>query len=108
MKKDAISSRLQASSLTPQASSLKPQASVLLRRSFLFRGIGSLGSLALAHLLATERAAAGAPLAPKLPHHAPRAKALISLFQHGGPSQMDLFDPKPELSKRHGEAYPGD
>jgi hypothetical protein len=37
-----------------------------------------------------------------------RAKAVICLFQHGGPSQMDLFDAKPELVKRHGEAYPGE
>ena len=32
---------------------------------------------------------------------------MICLFQHGGPSQMDLFDPKPELTKRHGKPYPG-
>ncbi len=44
-------------------------------------------------------------LAPRRSHHAPRAKAVIHLFMNGGPSQMDLFDPKPELSRRHGEAY---
>ena len=32
---------------------------------------------------------------------------MICLFQHGGPSQMDLFDPKPELTKHHGKPYPG-
>ncbi len=42
-------------------------------------------------------------LAPRQPHHPPRAKAVIHLFMNGGPSQMDLFDPKPELDKRHGE-----
>jgi hypothetical protein len=36
----------------------------------------------------------------------PRAKAVICLFQHGGPSQMDLFDPKPQLNKYHGQPYP--
>jgi hypothetical protein len=43
-------------------------------------------------------------LAARQPHHAPRAKAVIHLFMNGGPSQMDLFDPKPQLDKRHGEA----
>ncbi len=42
---------------------------------------------------------------PRRPHFAPRAKAVIHLFMNGGPSQMDLFDPKPELTRRHGEAY---
>src|SRR5262245_52541979 len=90
----------------------------LTRRSFLARYAGSLGGLALAHLLATERARGasdGQPaarpaglLAPKAPHHPPRARTVISLFQHGGPSQVDLFDPKPELTKRHGQPYPGE
>jgi hypothetical protein len=85
----------------------------LTRRAFLSRYAGSLGTLALSHLLPAEGRAvdtkpANGPLAPKTPHHTPRAKAVISLFQHGGPSQMDLFDPKEELSKRHGQAYPGE
>jgi hypothetical protein len=46
------------------------------------------------------------PLAPKAPHHAAKAKAVICLFQHGGPSQIDLFDPKPELIKQHGKPHP--
>src|SRR5438552_3337025 len=75
----------------------------LTRRAFLSRYAGSLGALALSHLLAEEGRTADA----KKPHHPPRARAVISLFQHGGPSQMDLFDPKEELSKRHGQAYPG-
>src|ERR1051325_10194219 len=81
------------------------------RRSFLRFSAGGLGSLALSHLLA--RATRGAelsgdsPLAPKTPHHQPRAKSVICLFQHGGPSQMDLFDPKPELNKRDGQDHPG-
>src|SRR5438067_10298629 len=84
-------------------------AFALTRRAFLAKYAGSLGGLALAHLLASERGRAAEPglLAPRRPHHAPRAKAVICLFQHGGPSQMDLFDPKPELTKRHGQPYPG-
>ena len=42
---------------------------------------------------------------PRAPHHTPQAKAVIHLFMNGGPSQMDLFDPKTELTKRHGEDY---
>src|SRR5437763_2806760 len=80
----------------------------LTRRAFLAHYAGSLGGLALAHLLAGEApAAAHGLLAPKEPHHRPRAKAVICLFQHGGPSQVDLFDPKPELTRRHGQPHPG-
>jgi len=79
------------------------------RRAFLTRNVGGLGALALAHLLAAEAGAAPAsdPLAPKVPHHAPRARSVICLFQHGGPSQVDLFDPKPELTRQHGKPYSG-
>jgi hypothetical protein len=83
-------------------------ASALTRRAFLSRYAGCLGGLALSHLLGAEAQAAGSgPVAPKEPHHRPRAKAVICLFQHGGPSQMDLFDHKPELTKRHGQQHPG-
>jgi len=47
----------------------------------------------------------GHDLAPKRPHFPARAQAIIQLFQNGGPSQVDLFDPKPILAQRHGEAY---
>src|SRR5262245_8826155 len=89
------------------------------RRAFLRLSAGGLGSLALTHLLGFEAGAAdspqsairnrqsASPLASKPPHHRPRAKSVICLFQHGGPSQMDLFDPKPELSKHDGKDYPG-
>jgi hypothetical protein len=78
----------------------------LTRRAFLARHAGALGSLALAHLLAADAAAAD-PFAPKAPHHTPRARSVICLFQHGGPSQVDLFDPKPELTRQHGKPYSG-
>lgn len=44
-------------------------------------------------------------LKPRLPYFAPKAKAVIQLFMNGGPSQVDIFDPKPMLEKHHGEAY---
>ncbi len=81
------------------------------RRSFLSHTAGGLGYLALAHLLRMDGQAAPTstgfhPLAPKAPHHPAKAKSVICLFQHGGPSQMDLFDPKPELNKWNGKDYP--
>ena len=88
------------------------------RRAFLREGSLGIGSLALAWLLQQEQAAASpaklpiAPprvdLLPRPPHHQPRAKAMISLFMHGGPSHMDLTDPKPELTRLSGTEYPGD
>ena len=79
------------------------------RRAFLGMYAGGLGSLALAQLAAAEKELArrADPLAPKKPHHPAKAKAVICLFQHGGPSQMDLFDPKPELTKQNGKPHPG-
>lgn len=47
-------------------------------------------------------------LAPRPGHFRPRAKSVIQLFQNGGPSQMDLFEPKPELIKRNGQPHPGE
>ena len=76
------------------------------RRAFLGRYAGGLGALALAHLVAEAGEIPRDPLAPNAPHHAATAKAVICLFQHGGPSQMDLFDPKPELTKQHGKPHP--
>ncbi len=46
-------------------------------------------------------------LSPKQPHHPPRATSVIQLFMNGGPSQMDLFDPKPILDRMDGKPYPG-
>jgi hypothetical protein len=88
------------------------------RRQFLSRNAMGVGGVALAWLLAEERllgTPAAVPRGPqsfdlkaKRPHFAPQARAMISLFMHGGPSHLDLFDPKPELSRRSGEDYPGD
>ena len=82
------------------------------RRAFLGSGALGLGSIAMGSLLASESnsaeptdAGAGGDL-PGIPHFAPKAKRVIYLFQSGGPSQMDLFDHKPELAKRFGEEVP--
>ena len=69
------------------------------RRDFLY-GLGaSLGSVAFSDLIAQE--AASSPLAPQAPQLPTKAKRCIMLFMEGGPSQVDTFDPKPELNKRH-------
>ncbi len=73
-------------------------------------GIG-LGSLALGTLLGEGTLAAPAatdPLAPKQPHHRPRAKHVIFLFQAGAPSHLELFDNKPELAKHDGKLPPAE
>jgi hypothetical protein len=79
------------------------------RRWFLEQcGVG-LGSMALGSLLnasATAAPVAADPLAPKRPHHTPRAKHVIFLFQAGAPSHLDLFDYKPELAKLDGKLPP--
>lgn len=83
---------------------MNPSPPPFSRRAFLGRSAGGLGALALADLLASARAVASNP--PKPSPFRPRAKAVISLFQHGGPSQMDLFDPKPALNRWNGKPYP--
>ena len=65
-----------------------------------------IGALALLDLLGREAGAADNPLAPKITPHRPRARAVISLFMHGGPSQVDTFDPKPMLAKYAGQTLP--
>jgi hypothetical protein len=82
------------------------------RRAFLGGTTGILGSMALAHLL-SENGAEAATAATRgavqpRPHFRPTADAVICLFQHGGPSQVDLFDHKPELNRHHGKPYEGD
>lgn len=81
----------------------------LISRRMLLQSLGSgFGSLALSSMLLAEgQSLRGAnTLAPRPGHFPGKAKAVIQLCQNGGPSQMDLFDPKPELSKRNGEPHP--
>ena len=81
----------------------------LSRRELLRSASAGFGSVALAGLLGQEslRAAQSAnPLAIKEPHFAPKAKRVIFLFMHGGPSQVDTFDYKPLLKRDHGKPLP--
>jgi uncharacterized protein (DUF1501 family) len=75
------------------------------RRDFLWQTGGGLGGIALAHLLGTQGlvAAPRTVLPGGLTHHPAKATRVIQLFMNGGVSQMDTFDYKPGLEKRHGE-----
>ena len=82
------------------------------RRDFLTHPMGPCGSLALSWLLSQEGFAASIeannlnPLAPRLSHFPSKAKSVIFMFMVGGPSQIDLFDPKPELNRLNGQPLP--
>lgn len=88
------------------------------RREFLTESAMGVGGVALAWLLQQERLLAAPTklpkdirsydLKPKAPDFPAQATAMISLFQHGGPSHVDLTDPKPELTRLSGTDYPGD
>lgn len=75
----------------------------LSRRHLLKSSACGFGYLAFAGLASESRADHTDLLAPQMPHFAPRAKRVIMLFMDGGPSQMDLFDYKPQLNKDHGK-----
>ncbi len=86
----------------------------LTRRELLRRAGGGAGWLALAGLLResglllpSAQASAGDPLSPRASHFPARAKSVIWLFMNGGPSQVDTWDYKPELAKRHGTEFEG-
>ncbi|MFO1046230.1 MAG: DUF1501 domain-containing protein [Planctomycetaceae bacterium] len=81
------------------------------RRSFLSQAGGGFGMVALASLLANDcvgQAAENLAVADKnpAPHFSPRVKRVIWLFMHGGPSHVDLFDPKPDLIRLAGQPLP--
>ena len=85
----------------------------LTRRTFLSRSAAGLGLAALGSLLDENLFAAGAAKSatagdalPGYPHFPIKAKRVIYLFQSGAPSQMDLFDPKPQLAEKRGEELP--
>ncbi|MFM7750802.1 MAG: DUF1501 domain-containing protein, partial [Opitutaceae bacterium] len=89
-----------------------PFSSPLSRREMLRRCGAGFGTVGLAALLgdvaarAAEVPRAADPLAPRAPHFRPRAKRVIQILANGGPSQMDTFDPKPELTRFHGQRLP--
>jgi hypothetical protein len=80
------------------------------RREFFTRAGSGLAGIALASLLNQNAFAASSsiidPLAPKKPQHTPKAKSIIWLFMEGGPSHIDLFDPKPKLMDLAGQPLP--
>ena len=87
--------------------------SALSRRDFLTRAGGGFGALALSQLLSRDQAFGADPhssvtslLAPKLGHHPATAKSVIFIFLQGGPSHIDLFDPKPALRRMAGKPLP--
>ena len=87
---------------------------VTTRREMLRQSANSFGLLALGGLLGTTQSSQAAitldpnnPLAIRKPHFTPKAKRIIFLFMHGGPSQVDTFDPKPLLTRDTGKPYPG-
>ena len=81
------------------------------RRDFLSQAGGGLGMIALASLLANESSGVAAEKSAATdrlpqPHFVPRVKRVVWLFMHGGPSHVDLFDPKPELIRQAGKPLP--
>ena len=81
------------------------------RREFLLRSGGGFGALAAAYLDSRQKsfaeiATGGSSLTPKQPHHPATATNVIFLFMDGGPSQIDLFDPKPKVNELAGEPIP--
>src|SRR5438445_13560355 len=98
--------------LTPDQE-LRTEYARLVTRRWFFRQCGvGLGSVALASLLDAEKSTAASaikvtnPLAPKQPHFKAKAKRVIYLFMGGGPSQLDLFDYKPAMTKYNGKPIP--
>jgi hypothetical protein len=81
------------------------ELATLNRRRFFTTGASGLGTLALASLLQDDGVQA-ADVPPQLAHFAPKAKRCVYLFMEGGPSQMDLFDPKPKLNELDGQPMP--
>src|SRR5499426_1463482 len=80
------------------------------RRDFFTRVGSGLAGIALAQMLHDDSLLAAAtsvdPMAPKKPDHPPTAKSIIWLFMEGGPSHIDLFDPKPKLQELSGQPLP--
>src|SRR5205807_3074560 len=88
---------------------MNPSGSLSRRQLLKSAGVG-FGYVALAGMLGqrgTARAEETLPLAPKIPHFAPRAKRIIFLFMSGSMSQLDTFEYKPRLQKDDGKEGPG-
>lgn len=104
--------------MTPHSDACALPQGLCSRRHFLGAGAFGLGSTALAWMLQQEGLLAEPArpeleqrtydLKPKPGHHPARARAMISILMIGGPSHMDLFDPKPMLKKWEGKPFPGE
>jgi len=86
-----------------------PRQNSVTRREFLWRYGGGLGGIAMAHLLGRHGLLAGSPQ-PRADlngglHHRAKVRRIVQIFLNGGASQMDTFDYKPELIKRHGQKF---
>ena len=83
---------------------------VITRREMLRISSAGFGGLALAGLISQQLSAdaSNSPLASKAPHFPAKARRVIFLFMHGGPSQVDTFDYKPLLERDHGKPLPFD
>ena len=77
------------------------------RRDLLKALGGGIANLGLASVLAGDRALGASGGGSASPHFEPKAKSIISIFCYGGPSQVDTFDPKPDLEKYAGKAMTG-
>ena len=79
----------------------------LTRRDMLQRSACGFGAVALSGLLTDRHYAAGAsgPFAPLKPHFAPKCSSVIYLYMDGGPTQVDTWDPKPQLQKDNGKPF---
>src|SRR3982751_2421375 len=91
---------------------MRPHDRPLDRREFLWHAGGGLGGIALAHLLGAEGllAAEGSETQSKADlngglHHRAKARRVVQLFMSGAASQVDTFDYKPELIRRHGQPF---
>ena len=82
-------------------------AVALNRRQLLQTLGGGLANLGLAGVLARDGLLAAPRMGEQRPHFTPKAKNVISIFCYGGPSQVDTFDPKPDLDRYAGEAMSG-
>ncbi|MCA9218972.1 MAG: DUF1501 domain-containing protein, partial [Planctomycetales bacterium] len=92
-------------------SNLLHSSGAFTRRDWLARTGAAFGNLALTWMLARDGLAGEAPpnveqLAARPPHFPARATSVIFLFMYGGPSHVDLFDPKPELDRWHDQEIP--
>jgi len=88
------------------------QQSQLARRDFLLNSAFGFGAIALGDLLSQDASAANIrpanPLAPRKPDFVPKAKNVIFLFMQGGPSHLETFDPKPQMTKYDGQLLPAE